>query len=132
MWSERVGETTSSSAYSSVTVTKITALKLLYFTSITPVTEVLMTLKFQTPLSYNNELFPLYFNVPSSVLVLDSVGYKTIRLDTRHPHYAMEASAGIQQLTFLVHFSLTKTDLSHKTFRTAHSIPQHSNRITLH
>ena len=34
-----------------------------------------MTLKFQLLVSNNNELFSLYYPVPSSILILDSVGY---------------------------------------------------------
>ena len=46
-WSELVRQTTSSSAYSSVTITKINFSKIIFvFTSTTPITEVL-TLEFQ-------------------------------------------------------------------------------------
>ena len=46
------------------------------FTSTTPITELPMTLKFY---STTTNIFPLYFHVPSAVLVLDSVWYRNYK-----------------------------------------------------
>ena len=48
-------------------------------TSTTPITEVLHDPEISID---NNDFFPLYFHVPSSTLVLDSVGYHSYK--TRH------------------------------------------------
>ena len=76
-WSELVGQTTSSSVYCSVTTTKLFPQNIFVFTSTTPITKVLHDPEISVN---NNDFFPLYFHVPSDILVLDSVGchnYKT-------------------------------------------------------
>ena len=75
MWTERVKETTPSSVYSSITITKTISLKAFSFYFTTPITKLLLTLELKL-LSNNNELTSAVLYVPFSVLlVLDSVGY---------------------------------------------------------
>ena len=136
IWKELVEETTLSSAYSSVrqkfSSTKTISLKLfsLYFyqpnnrSSHDPEISV-----------KNNAFFPLYFHVPSCILVLDLVGYHNCKTSIRHPHYAIESSTGIQQLTLLIHFSfIRRTNLSDKTNlqRSQYTSTFESYGITLH
>ena len=79
VWSELIRETTPSSAYSGYDSKNNFTNNCFRFTSPTPITEVHQTLNYQLT---TKSSFPLCFHAPSSVLVLDSVGYHSYK--TRH------------------------------------------------
>ena len=82
-WSELVGQRTSSSAYSSVMIAKTISLNLFFFFFLVPQQpKFSMTLKFQLP---TTNLCSLYFHVPPSLLILDSIVTIIIKLDIQHP-----------------------------------------------